>query len=348
VENVRISKIKIESKKDPDLTIDYCYIPALNSSKRLLILTSGIHGVEGYTGSAVQQMFLRDLAKNSGFDDFAVLLIHGVNPYGFKYKRRVTENNVDLNRNGSLDGTLFDSINEGYNDLYDMLNPKGKVSLNSLGHVFFHLEAVLKIIQHSMGTLRQAILQGQYQHEKGIYFGGRGLEPSLKVIAPVIKKAAEPYDIVFNIDLHTGYGANGTMHLLALPLKDSHKKEQLETLFSGISIDWGDDPDFYTVTGDYLEYVRELLPEKYYLSMAFEFGTLDTQTTMGSIKALHNVIIENQGAQNGYQSKKDEVRVKARYVKGYYPSSETWRSKAISDARQALSHVLRTYPKTDR
>ena len=34
----------------------------------------------------------------------SVLLVHLVNPYGFKFGRRYNENNVDLNRNVILDG----------------------------------------------------------------------------------------------------------------------------------------------------------------------------------------------------------------------------------------------------
>ena len=45
--NVTTSKLNIESKKDPDLTIDYCYVPAQNKSKRLIILSSAVHGIEG-------------------------------------------------------------------------------------------------------------------------------------------------------------------------------------------------------------------------------------------------------------------------------------------------------------
>ena len=74
---------------------------------------------------------------------------------------------------------------------------------------------------------------------------------------------------------------------------------------------------------------------------------MDTQTTRGSIWALHNVIIENQGIQNGYKSQKDEKEVKSRYLEGYYPSSEAWRSKAIYDARQMLLQAVKNYQETD-
>ena len=146
-QNVQISSLKVESKLDPDLFIDYCYIPAQKRFKQLLILTSGVHGVEGYVGSAVQQMFLKELVKENSLDELGLLVIHGVNPYGFKYKRRVTENNVDLNRNSSTDNSLFESENKGYNDLNAFLNQKQKVNLISFGNFFFHLNAIQKIIK---------------------------------------------------------------------------------------------------------------------------------------------------------------------------------------------------------
>jgi uncharacterized protein YxeA len=77
--NVSISNLKIESKVDSDLTIDYCYIPAQKTFKRLFILTSAVHGVEGYVGSAVQQMFLNELLKKISLDNMGLLLIHGIN-----------------------------------------------------------------------------------------------------------------------------------------------------------------------------------------------------------------------------------------------------------------------------
>jgi len=162
-------------------------------------------------------MFLQELLHRANLDDMGVLLIHGINPYGFKLKRRFTENNVDLNRNSSADKSLFSSANQGYGDLNHFLNPKTKVNLTSFDHFFFQLNAIARIVKHSMGTLRQAVLQGQYQYEKGIYFGGNTLEPSIKAVTPLIQKTAQEYDMVFNIDLHTGYGANGTLHLFPNP-----------------------------------------------------------------------------------------------------------------------------------
>ncbi len=341
--NVIVSNLAIKSKIDQDLTIDYCYVPAQEKPEQLLILSSGVHGVEGYVGSAVQQMFMEELLKKADLSSMGLLVIHGLNPYGFKYNRRVTENNVDLNRNCTTDPGLYKSINKGYSNLYNMLNPKGKVSLKNIRNIFFQVNAIEKIIQYSMGTLRQAILQGQYQYPEGLYFGGNRPEPSVKAVTPVIKQIAEKYEIVFNIDLHTGYGNRGTLHLFPNPVKDKKLKHDIETIFADSDIDWGDGDDFYTVTGDFTSYIGGILPDKYYIPMVFEFGTLDSLTTMGSIKSLHNMIVENQGFHHGYSTGHDETRIKKNILEMYYPSSKKWRSKALKDARELMDKALKNF-----
>ena len=70
-------------------------------SEHLLIVSSACHGVEGFCGSGVQVFALHDQdwrakARDAGV---AVLYIHALNPWGFSHIRRVTQENVDLNRN---------------------------------------------------------------------------------------------------------------------------------------------------------------------------------------------------------------------------------------------------------
>ncbi len=92
---------------------------------------------------------------------------------GFRHMRRVTENNVDLNRNFDTVPDLFALQNPGYRTISDMLNPEAPVDLGSLPHRLFAERAVLLIARHGMSALRQAVLQGQYELARGVYFGGR-------------------------------------------------------------------------------------------------------------------------------------------------------------------------------
>ena len=88
-------KLGIKGPEAEELAIDVAVIGSLDSGKAIMS-SSGVHGVEGYPGSAIQLSIMDKLAKSPPFDDHAVILIHAVNPYGMAWWRRFNENNVDL------------------------------------------------------------------------------------------------------------------------------------------------------------------------------------------------------------------------------------------------------------
>src|SRR5258708_37200548 len=65
----------------------------------MLVLISSTHGVEGHCGSGAQIAWLRTGGPTKLPNGTGASLIHAINPYGFAWTRRVTEDNVDLNRN---------------------------------------------------------------------------------------------------------------------------------------------------------------------------------------------------------------------------------------------------------
>jgi hypothetical protein len=341
--NVEIFNIQVESEIDTDLTIDFCYIPAQKEKNKLLIISSGVHGVEGFVGSAVQQMFMTEFLKEKYVNDIGILLIHGVNPYGFKYLRRVTENNVDLNRNCDIDKNLFSIKNSGYTELHKMINPKGKVNTGSLGNRLFYIAMIKKLVSVSTKAFRQAILQGQYEFPKGIFFGGNDFEPQIYAIKSALQEKSENYHTIFHIDLHTGYGERGKLHLFSVQTKDSKSQSIIESLFSGYTIDWGNTDDFYTVTGDFSHFIGKLSPDTLFLSMPFEYGTMNSHTTMGAIKSLQNMIVETQGFYYGYASIEDEKKVKENFIEMFYPSSGAWRSEVMKKTREMMDVVMQRY-----
>ena len=339
-ENVEIFQVPVASKVDSDLTIDGCYIPAQATTENLLILSSGVHGIEGFLGSAVQLMVMEDVIRLGHLDTTGALLIHGMNPYGFKHFRRVTERNVDLNRNCAIDESLFDTGNEGYKKLQGMLNPKGKANHRSIKNKHMHLVQLQKVLAESMPVVRQAVLQGQYDYPEGIIFGGKELEPQIVAISAIFREKLKPYARILMIDLHTAWGRNGTMHLFPNPIKDVQIKTGMEALFAGYRIDWGDNKDFYTYGGAFADYIGPLVSGKTYYPMVFEFGTFDSQKTFGSLRQLYYMILENQGFHYGYKDEKTEARVKKDFLEMFFPSDQAWRSKAIVDAKRILMLVL--------
>ena len=116
---------RVASQVDPDLTIDEAFFTG--GGTRLLVLQSGNHGAEFHSGAAVQAMvmerYLRPLLER-GID---VYFIHALDPYGFKYNRRTDEFNVNLNRNFSLDGSIYRTSNPGYARYRRLFEPASPV-----------------------------------------------------------------------------------------------------------------------------------------------------------------------------------------------------------------------------
>ncbi len=337
--NVEYRKVIVPSQDSDKLTFGVCYVPAQKNNKNLLILSSGVHGVEGFVGHAVQSLFIDRFLDEELIENTGVLLIHSLNPYGLKHMRRVTDNNVDLNRNSPSTDNLYSTVNEGYPKVYELINPQKKVKVSSVENRFFFLKAVNEIRKVSMPVLRQAVLQGQYQYPKGLYFGGLSPEPQIDSLRPIIERICDPYQTILAIDLHTGYGERGVLHFFQDPV-DKERMDKIESLFAGYTIDWGNTEDFYTVTGDFTDFVEALNSEKQFYPMTIEYGTLNSQTTMGSLKSIHIMILENQGQQFGYASERDSIKVKHDLLEMYFPASVNWRNHIMEQSKMVFDSII--------
>jgi Protein of unknown function (DUF2817) len=330
--DVERGAIEVPGKRDSDLTIDWVYIPAQAQPRRLLIVTSGTHGAEGPAGAAVQRHFMAEVLPKTDLTEMGVLLVHALNPFGFRHMRRVTENNVDLNRNLDVTPALFAGQNPGYRTISEVLNPEQPVDLGSMAHRLFGERSVLLILRHGMPTLRQAALQGQYELAHGIYFGGQGFEPQKAGLESLIRRIAPGHGAVMTIDLHTGYGERGTLHLYPNPPLVPRIEDDTETVFAGYHIDWPQkDPTFYSTTGGLIDWIGKMLDleAQRYVPMVFEYGTLNSQTTPGSLDSIHRLVVENQGYQRGHATPADEEEVRRRFHEMFYPSSPRWRTEII-------------------
>jgi hypothetical protein len=80
-----------------------------------LLVSTGLHGVEGFFGSAVQLAYLQAL-RDSQRDNLhgRYVFIHALNPFGFVTLRRANEDNVDLNRNFLLPSEAYSGVSESY------------------------------------------------------------------------------------------------------------------------------------------------------------------------------------------------------------------------------------------
>lgn len=319
--------------------INYLLIPS-QIKKNLVIIQSGIHGIEGLAGAGIQN-FLLEYLHTRKFVNTSFLYIHLANPAGTFLGRRTNLKNVDLNRNFIIKETEFTQKNEDYGTLNYFLNPSVPYESGFLKKMNYYFDAIFLIAQYSIETLRRTILKGQYQYANGLYFGGRGYEPEFYALKSIWDEQVFGYEKIVYIDLHTGYGEKGKLHLLAgRSQADSARK--LEVLFKPSTIDFGDSKNFYLTTGDVLTYFFENYKGNSDIyPITFEFGTLNSQTTLGSLESLYRMRSENQSYHYTAKDTKSESEIKKLFREMFYPSDFEWRDKTLSQTRTEIDKIIK-------
>jgi hypothetical protein len=199
-----IDEINLD-EMDPDgapLAIEVAWFGAEEPS-RVVIHSSGIHGVEGFAGSAVQLAVLDEALDIP--EDGALIMVHCLNPYGMAWLRRVNENNVDLNRNFILDAQERTGANDIYGALDGLLNPKRLRA----GPDLFYARALHCIVKYGMPALRQAVAGGQYDYPEGLFYGGDEFQKGPLQYLGWLSLRLRPVKRVIALDVHTGLGKWG-------------------------------------------------------------------------------------------------------------------------------------------
>ena len=172
---------------------------------RVLVVIAGTHGVEGFCGSGPMVGLLRGDAALGLPPDTGVLLIHGVNPHGWAWLRRVTEENVDLNRNWvDFDAPL--PANPGYEALHAHLVP---ASRDPGARAAAQAACDAYAAEHGAHALRVASSSGQYTHPDGGFYGGAGPTWARRTSEAILAESLPRARTVAIVDMHTGLGPYG-------------------------------------------------------------------------------------------------------------------------------------------
>jgi hypothetical protein len=172
---------------------------------RALVVIAGTHGVEGFCGSGPMIGLLRGDAALGLPPDTGVLLIHGVNPHGWAWLRRVTEENVDLNRNW-VDFEAPRPANPGYAALHAHLVP---ASRDPAARAAAEAACAAYAAEHGAHALRVASSSGQYTHPDGWFYGGAGPTWARRTSEAILAEHLPRARTVAIVDMHTGLGPYG-------------------------------------------------------------------------------------------------------------------------------------------
>jgi len=327
----------------PDLTIDWIQADAAQQRERLFILTTGEHGIEGYLGSAVIQLFCAEFLRRLDPATAGVLMVHALNPWGMEYRRRVNSSNVDLNRNFvSAPGDFDPAFNPDYWVLKRVLHPQGQVRAPWRAAAGFNLRLLRALITFGERRIQRGLLLGQYADPQGMYFGGtRPQQERLHLQDLVLRAAAGCRQVVW-VDVHSGYGPSDRMTLV-LSAAEKASTPELRLRLGYPRLAKADGGEFYAMRGDMVDYFYGLFgrkrPETQFLALAFEFGTLG-ENLRARMRALRAMVLENQLRQHGAVSPQAERWVRGEFSDLFLPRQAGWYVRAEADARQAFAGIL--------
>ncbi len=329
---------------DPELATDWIAAPALEGQERVLLFTTAEHGIEGYVGSAVQQVFMRELLPRLEPRNTALCLVHAINPWGMKHRRRVNEHNVDLNRNFVPRREMLDpAFNPDYIELTPLLLPPGPVGGRLARNLGFALRLARTLLSRGIDGPRQAALLGQYRLPQGIYYGGRDYQRPVQLVIDLYRQALRQHGQVLQLDMHTGYGPRYQMSVVNSWM-EPRSSQELSALFAYPLVVKNNAEEFYVVQGDMIDLVytlqRDEFPDRRLYATSFEFGTYG-HTLADNLRSMRSMILENQLYWYGARNESVRERVLADFRALFAPEEDDWREKAVADARQAMEGILR-------
>jgi len=300
-----------------------------------IVLTSGVHGVEGFIGASIQFQALRRLAQSDIPNRTGIVMIHAVNPWGFAHLRRVDENNVDVNRN-FIDFTTTRPVSPvQYATLDPVINPRAAPS--GFGEMKYWLQAGKLIVKnHGIEKLVKPIAEGQCDYPQGLFFTGLDTSPSSALLQNLVHKFCANVNRISILDIHSGLGPSATATLIANSnLINAEKRLSWlqEHYQQPVIMDSASD-NAYTAQGSWSQWCQQSFHDKRFLYLCVEIGTVNPMKLFSALRR------ENQAHHWSQSNGKSFAETKQALLEVFAPKSPHWRRKAMSQGLHALERTL--------
>ncbi|MDM0018986.1 M14 family metallopeptidase [Variovorax sp. J22R187] len=299
---------------------------------RLLIVISGVHGVEGYCGSAVQTGLLElgppESAAGKRVRDTAVLYIHAVNPWGFSHSRRVTQENVDLNRN-CIDFDAPLPVNAAYGEIHDLLLPETWPPTPADA-------AALAAYAERVGPkgMQRAVSLGQYTYADGMFFGGQAPTWSNRALRAILRRHGRECRQIGSIDIHTGLGPYGHgERIFASPDQDANILERAQRWWGELTSVHTGTSSSVPMTGPVQFAQFDECPQAQHTNICLEFGTWPAEQVQQALRA------EHWSWRRGADANRTAA-ARAALKAAFYPDAADWKAAIWRQGREAFVQAL--------
>lgn len=303
----------------------------VDGADKVLVLISGTHGVEGFCGSGAQIDLLRreEMARLPA--GVGVLMIHAINPYGFAWLRRVTHENIDLNRNWiDFDQPLPE--NPAYDQLHPFICPtkwdeEAQQAANQGIQDFTR--------KHGHAAMQLAISGGQYHRPDGLFYGGNAPSWSRTTQAAIFAQYLAHASQVGIIDYHTGLGPWGFCEqIVTMPRSSDCFERAAKWYGSALSCVVDGSSTSAAIGGDGLSAAPGLLPHAQVTCMAFEIGTVPLPEILNAGMAEHWLHAR------GNQQSEIAAAIKAEFRDAFYGDRDDWKGMVTGQSLLAVRQAL--------
>lgn len=300
-------------------------------AENLLVLSSACHGVEGFCGSGVQVSLLGDAgfraaSQRSGV---AVLFVHALNPYGFSWWRRTTQENVDLNRNfHDFSQALPDSPE--YDEIAPWIVPDTWPPNSQVQELTMRY-----IAQHGEKGFQAAISSGQHKYPDGLFYGGREPTWSNRTVRQVLRDHGQRCARLGWIDLHTGLGPSGFGERIFACRNDDAALQRARAWWGqGVTSIYDGSSTSALLTGLMWLAAYQECPQAEYTGIALEYGTLPVLDVMNALRA--EQWLENHPGAPAAQA----LAIKRQLRDAFYTDTDEWKNMIVAQAREASLQAI--------
>lgn len=313
-----------------DLTTDAAIVGDI-ALPNLVVMTTGLHGVEGFCGSGCLVGLLEQRLLAERNVDTAVLLVHALSPYGFAHLRRVDECNVDLNRN-FIDHDRPHPRNDEYRNLHDLVIPQ---AWDGPSRQAAEVGIRSYVEQNGQHAFISALTKGQYEFPEGMFFGGFSPAFSNVLWRQLLHEFGSQRRRVCVIDVHSGLGPRGYGEIQFEGSSSDPEFKRAQVWYNGqVTAPDNGSSSSASLTGFSATAVAETLPDVERTCVTLEFGTLQLEQVLLALRGDHWL----------HAKAPDDLRlrreIKQQMRDAYYCDDGVWKQSVVDRAAEVFLRSL--------
>ena len=295
-----------------------------DDAERLVVLITGVHGVEHYAGSASVCDWLERGGAASLPDGMAVVIIHAINPWGASHCRRYTEDNVDLARN-FLDFSAPLPENPAYEGVHPglMQLAEGEAAqiVNRLYEQLGERDAI------------ESLMSGQYRHPEGFSFGGHQPTWAHRTVKAILQAQCRTASQVCIVEFHSGLGPWG--EVFPVSMQQGIDLERVKRFFGENIIAPRAEKGTHSASGHTTDGYAQILDGRTLTSIVVEFGTYPAATSLPVLLEDHRVHA------NGLERTEAGRAVALANLEMHCPQDSDWQELVLLRGAQIIDAAIR-------